>query len=448
MIPFANAKATTVLASVVPGPAPPTAAQAWSGVAILLVFSLFSILDRNILALMIDPIKADLKLSDTHLGLLQGFAFVTFYAVAGLPIGWAVDRYPRRVILYLGITLWSLSAAFCGLSRNFWQLFLGRTFVGVGEATMSPSAMSLIGDLFPPGQAAAPFGLYSAGFYLGSGIALGLGGLIIGFFLGRPPTHLWWLGEIRPWQMVFIVAGVPGLAVALLAFLIHDPGRPRARTLAEGESAASLVGQLRARGRVTFHTFAGFTAAAMIAYVIPAWTPTFFARHFGMAVRDIGWTFGLVVAVSGGVGAFLGGLLLGRIIRSGRTDAHFLLPGLGALACAPMLVGAYWMPGPLAALGSLALGMAIFGASGAAVYPTFQRIAPSELRGRLTAAYVLCGALVGGGLGPVLVALLTDRMFRDDRQVGASVAIVVAGALALMSLSFLSGRKSLQALPA
>ncbi|MGE0776076.1 MAG: MFS transporter, partial [Sphingomonadaceae bacterium] len=162
--------------------------KAWCSVGILLIFSLFSILDRQVIALLVEPIKADLQLSDTQLGLLQGLAFALFYSLAGIPIGWAVDRFPRRIIIYLGITFWSLSTAACGLATNFWQLFAGRTSVGIGEATLTPVAVSLISDLYPPNRVATPFGVYSAGFYLGSGVALGIGGWVISLFAGQ--THI------------------------------------------------------------------------------------------------------------------------------------------------------------------------------------------------------------------------------------------------------------------
>jgi MFS family permease len=426
---------------------PYSPARAWLGIAILMVFSLLSFLDRQILALMVGPIKADLALSDTQLGLLQGLAFTFLYAFAGLPIGWLVDRGPRRLIIYAGITLWSLSAAYCGIARNFWQLFIGRTAVGVGEATMSPIAVSLIGDLFPPDRMATAFGVYSAGYFIGSGIAMAAGGMIVGTFLHQPDLVVPVLGELRPWQAVFLVTGLPGAVIALLAFAIRDPGRTQPRSIDAPAESASLVDHLRVRGRVTFHAFAGFSAAAVVSYVVPAWTPAFFMRHFGMQPQEIGWSFGLVMAGAGAFGAFGGGMLLDRTFRAGRTDAYFLLPGIGALIAAPPLAGAFFMPTPVLGLASLALGMAVYGVTSAATYSTWRRIAAPALRGQMTAAYILCGSLFGGGLGPVLVALLTDRVFQDEAKVGQSLAIVIASSLVLMSVLLLTGRRSMRALP-
>jgi MFS family permease len=422
--------------------------KGWIAVCILLIFSLFSILDRQVIALLVEPMKADLQLTDTELGLLQGLAFAIFYSLAGIPIGWAVDKFPRKIILYLGITFWSLSAAACGLASNFWQLFAGRTSVGVGEATMTPAAVSLISDLFPPHKVSTPFGVYSAGFYVGSGVALGIGGWIISLFAGAATVHFPIIGDVASWQAVFLVTGLPGVLVAFLAFAIHDPASAKADFgKASGKPHGNLFAFIKLRRRIILHSFCGFSMATFTSYVIGAWTPAFMSREFGMAPAQIGWTFGLVIALAGAVGSFGGGIVLDRLYRNGLKDAYFVVPGFAALVGVFFLSGAYFMPSPTAVLVMLGIGMTILGCTAPASYSTWRKISIPSVRGQVSAAAVLCMGLFGAGFGPLSVALVTDYVVRDEARIGLSLSIVLAVVVPTMSLLFLTGRSAMRALP-
>lgn len=421
----------------------------WCSVAILMLFMLFSIMDRQIIALMVDPIKRDLGLSDTQLGLLQGLAFALLYAVAGLPLGWAVDRFPRRIILYFGITIWSLSSAFCGLAQNFWQMFAGRTFVGVGEAALGPAAVSLISDLFPREKVATPLGVYSAGYYIGGGVALAIGGWIIGLFAGSEAISVPLIGNIASWQAVFLTAGLPGIGVAFLAFLIRDPravDHLRTTTLSARDHGG-FGAFLRLRRNLICLTFAGFSLATLMNYAVSSWTPAYFMRVFGWSAADIGWRYGLVVGVSGATGAFVGGMIMDRVFRRGRRDAYLLISAVGAIASTPFLVGAYFVASPVLAMLLLCIGLSLAGVIAAGSYATWQRIAPPAFRGRVTALFILLASLSGSGLGPLLVGFITDYVMQNEALVGHSVALVVALCMPLMAAMFLAGRKDMRLLP-
>ncbi len=421
---------------------------AWGSVGILLIFSLFSFLDRQIIALLVDPIKADLGLTDTQLGLLQGLAFALLYAVAGLPIGWAADRYPRRIILFLGITIWSIASASCGLARNFWQMFVGRTFVGIGEASMAPTAVSLISDLFPRDKVATPLGVYSAGFYIGGGVALTVGGWVVSLFAGRPSVLLPIVGQVAPWQAVLIATGLPGVVVALLAFAIYEPrSNEHLRAIRAQPAQASVSAFLRERWKVVSIAYGGFGIAAFVSYAITAWTPTYFIRVFKWTATDVGWTYGLIIGLAGAFGAFFGGVVMDRIYRRGHTDAYFLVAGIASLIATPLFAGAYFVASPAVALAMLCGGLIMFGAISAGSYSTWQKIAPRAVRGRVTAAYVLIGAIVGSGLGPVSTALVTDYVMRDPFAVGTSIALISALSFPVMALLFLGGRRLMRELP-
>lgn len=421
---------------------------AWSSVAILLMLAILSILDRQIIALQVGPMKADLGLTDTQLGMLQGIAFGLLYAIAGIPLGWAVDRFPRRIIAYLGVTLWSLSAASCGLATNFWQLFAGRTLVGVGEATLNPTAVSLISDLFPRAKVGTPMGVYSASFYIGSGVALTAGGFIVTLFAERTHIVLPIVGQVAPWQATFIATGLPGVVLAFAAFLLRDP-RARVRTAphADRPAAPGFVRFLRSEAQLVLLTYIGFGLAAFVAYAVGAWTPAYFARVFGMRAAEIGWTWGLVVALSGAFGALAGGALIDRVYRAGVRDACIVVPTVTSILCWPFLAGAYFMATPTHALVSLAIGMALFSTIAPGSYATWQRIAPPELRGRVMASFSLVAGLLGTALGPVVVALLTDRVLHSEARVGESIAITVSFSLPTMAILLFASRKALRRLP-
>ena len=391
------------------------ASAAWRSVAILLVLIVLSTLDRQIIALQVAPMKAALHLTDTQIGLLQGFAFGACYAVAGLPIGWAVDRFSRRGIAYLGVTIWSLASAACGLAGSFWQLFAARTLVGAGEASVNPTAVSLIGDLFPRDKLGAPMGVYAAGIYLGSGVALAVGGLVVAAFAGKAAIAVPLLGDVAPWQAVFIATGLPGVVVAFAAFALRDP-RPAATAVRRPEGrSAGMVRFSRDHAALLFHSFIGFGLASFVFYALAAWTPAFLARSFGLPPGRVGWTWGLVVAATGIIGSLGGGALIDRAARGGVRDACLVVPATGALFAWPFVAGAYFMPGAL-----------------------------PMLRGRVTAGFTLVTGLLGSGLGPVAVALVTDRVFHDEARVGASIAVVVSLALPAVALLLLTGRGALR----
>lgn len=422
-------------------------AAAWGTVGILMVFSLVSVLDRQIISLLVTPIKADLNLSDTEVGMLQGFAFGLFYSLAALPLGYLVDRFPRRIILYLGITVWSLSAAFCGLARNFAELFAGRMAVGAGEATLAPAAVSLISDLFPPDRVALPMGIYSAGYFLGSGLALAIGGVIVGLFAGHAQVIVPVIGAVYSWQAVFLVTGLPGVVIALLAFAVSDARPSTARTARGGSPVPGLGPLFRERGSLLIRCFVGFAFTALISYAISAWTPAFLERRFGLRPQEIGWSFGLATALSGAIGAFGGGVLLDRVYRSGRRDAYLLVSGVAVLVAMPLLAGAYFMSTPGLMLLMLAAGMGGVGVTAASSYSVWRLVAPPALRGRVTALFVLITGLLGGGLGPVSVALVTEYVLGDEARVGEAIAIVVGVVLPIVSILLLTGRRAMRAIP-
>ena len=204
-------------------PAYPNPAYAWYVVCILTIAYMFSFLDRQILALLVEPIRADLNISDTQMSLLQGLAFGIFYTLLGIPIGRLADRRSRRSIIAIGISIWCVMTAACGLAKNFGQLFLARVGIGIGEATLNPSAYSLISDYFPREKRARPMSFYNMGVSLGAGTAMVLGGQIISWVFSQPQPVLPLVGTLFHWQVVFIMVGLPGLLIAFLMVTVREP---------------------------------------------------------------------------------------------------------------------------------------------------------------------------------------------------------------------------------
>ncbi len=427
-------------------PAQPTAPvspfRAWSSVGILLTLVLVSMLDRQVITLLVDPMKADLELSDTEISLLQGLAFSLFYSVAAIPLGWAVDRYPRKIVCYIGVTVWSLGASACGLAASFWQLFLARITVGAGEASLNPAAVSIISDIFPREKVGSAMGVYGSGVSLGAGAALVIGGFVISLFAGAERIVFPLIGEISSWQAVFLVTGLPGVLIAFLAFALTDPRPPRSREDAV-RAPDGFGAYLKEHWPLIALVLSGFSLAAFNFYAMASWTPAFLGRAFGLQAGEIGLAWGLIVALTGACGAILGGMLIDRVYRAGIGDAAIAVPACAALVAWPALAMAYQMPTATLVLASLGLGMLMIGIVSAGSFSVWQLITPSRLRGRMSAIFGLASTGTGATFGPIAPALVTDNVFHDDMMVGWSLTIVLGIGLPLLSLSLFGARRML-----
>lgn len=404
---------------------PPAAPRiAWFSVSILLVVAIMSYLDRQIISLMVEPIKASLGVSDFEIGLLQGVAFGLFYAAFGLPIGWLVDRYSRRKIIYFGMTLWSAAAAACGLASTYWQLLLARFGVGIGEASLSPAAYSMIADLFPPRRLALALGVFAAGSSIGGALAYMAGGALIAKFEAMGAMTLPLIGMMEPWQMVFIVTGLPGVAIASLMFLVPEPARQR-RKVDLAVPDRGVVRFLVSHRRYFICHFFGFGLIAIMAYGTAAWAPAMLMRRYGLGVAEVGMILGIVGALSGIPGFIFGGWFVDRWFARGQRDAHLryfvyanLIGVVMAVVAFQLADGILWLFIPAYALLHFLQPF-----TGPAV-AHLQMVTPNEYRGRVAALFVLVFNLMGMCLGPPSVAFITTFVFRDPMMVHWSLTIM------------------------
>jgi MFS family permease len=414
-------------------------------VAVLTFGYVISFVDRSILSLLIEPVKADLRLTDVEIALLQGLAFAIFYSVMGLPLGWLADRYSRRGIIAAGVLVWCLATAASGLAGGFVALFVARLLVGAGEAALSPAALSLISDFFPPAKRGPPVGVYTMSAALGSGLALILGGAVIHYVSTAETLALPLVGDVRPWQATFLIVGTAGLVLLPLLATMIEPARRLTR--AERAAPASGLGDflLEHRGFYARH-YLGVGIYSALVYAVLSWTPAMFMRVHGLAAGEVGLQYGLVLLVCGGLGPILAGLLASRLTRRGWPSASLNIITASVLATIPCTVAACLAPTPGLALLALVPGsLALTAPMGAAVL-SLQEATPNRLRAQISALYYVVSSIIGLSVGPLAVALFTDRVFANPKAVGLAIAIVVLVLGPVSAWLFNGGRRSHAAL--
>tara|TARA_R110001606_G_scaffold235685_4_gene383525 strand:- start:713 stop:2032 length:1320 start_codon:yes stop_codon:yes gene_type:complete len=404
----------------------------WYALGVLILAYTFSYLDRQALTLMVEPIRNSLDISDTQLSLLHGFAFAIFYTILGVPLGRLVDQYRRTTIVAGGIVVWSVMTALCGTAKNFGHMFLARVGVGVGEAALSPGAYSLISDYFPPNRLPQAMSLYLSAIYIGSGFATIVGGTLI---MMMPAITLPILGQIEPWQGVFIAIGLPGILVALWVVTLREPKR-RGTKKGVAPSVGAMFGHMVANKRAYGLLIMGYAIFTLFWNGGIAWFPTLLMRVHGWTPAEVGIRYGLVIMIFGTAGVILGGMFASWLRRRGRTDSNILAGILAAFVAVPAgIAGGYADTGwnVIAAVAVFQFGCAMpFGAAAAAL----QEITPNQMRGQVTAIYLFTTNMFGIGLGPTLVALATDQLYNNDMAIGSSISTIAmfAGPLSVLLL--------------
>ncbi len=423
----------------------PSLGKSWYVVAVLMVIYVLSFIDRQILGLLVGPIRSDLGISDTQMSLLMGFSFALFYTFFGIPLGRLADTKSRRGIIAVGLVVWSAMTAACGLAQRFWQFLLLRMGVGVGEAALSPSAYSLITDSFPKRYLATAISVYSMGIYIGSGLAYILGGLVVGWASGQGDLTLPLIGTTRPWQVVFFIVGLPGILLALLLLTFKEPVRRGMALSKTGSVVAVPMPKVIKYLRENWKTFlchnVGFALLSFSSYGSSAWIPTFLQRHYGATQREAGLTYGTIVVFAGTLGIVCGGRIADWLTAKGYKDAKMRTGLIAALV---------WLPAgllyPLMPSMNWSLALMVptvftasmpFGCAPAAI----QEMMPNAMRGQASALYLFVVNLIGLGIGPTAVAMTTDFVFKDDGAIGYSLLVVAALAHLASALLLWGGLK-------
>lgn len=419
----------------------PSKRRAWATVFVLMAAYTLAFVDRQILTLLVEPVRRDLNITDTQFSLLAGLAFTLFYTVMGIPFAWLADRSSRRTLIIFSIGFWSLMTAACGMAGSFVSLFLARVGVGVGEAGLSPAAYSMIADNFPPAKRARPLGVYAIGSICGVGLALIIGGAVIQWAINAPPVVLPLLGELKSWQLAFIIVSLPGPLLVLAMLPVREPKRQE-KALAEGEKRPSFVAFLRRRWVPFTLLSLGYSLIGVSVAAYLSWTPAMMMRSHEWAMSQVGVAYGLILLVFSTSGVVLGGWWSDRMASRGAPDAILRVAITGTVLALPFTIIA-----PLAASGTLAMAAIaamcfFFGLTQGLPAPSLQAITPNRLRARVMALYLLIGNIIAFTVGPTGVALISDYWLKDPAKIGIAVAIVSAVVVPLGLISLIAARKS------
>ena len=401
---------------------------AWWALVLLTATYTFSFIDRQIINLLVDPIRADLSLSDSQVSFLQGLAFVLPYVILSIPLGRIVDRANRIRVLVFGILIWTVSCVTCGLAKNFWQLGVARMGVGAGEASVTPASWSLLADYFPENKRALPVSIFLMGPYLGAGLSLILGAEVVGWASGLGAIELPMVGALAPWQLTFMLVALPGLLMVFLLPLLQEPPRTQRLTQAAAPLSWNDVAHYVWPRRGVFGAYLlGAPFIVLVLYALQAWVPSLLIRVHGLEIVEAGRYYGSIALIAGSAGV-LSGPAAARWLAS-RVDparAPLVTSIWSTSLLIPVLVGA-----GLAESLTWTL-LLITGASYLVTFPLalfatgLQSASPNEMRGLMAGCYVLSTNLIGLALGPASVALANDFIFADAQAVGASLSLVGA----------------------
>jgi MFS family permease len=375
--------------------------SATAGVAILLLAYVFNFVDRQIISVLATPIKADLGLDDKQLGLMGGVAFAIFYTTTAIPIAWLADRKNRVNIISISITLWSLFTAICGTVQSFWQLFLVRMGVGIGEAGGVAPSYALIADLVPPERRASAMALFSLGVPVGSALGVFFGG---------------WIAGNLDWRSAFFIVGLAGLPVALLVRVtLKEPVRGRFDGDGgdePGARAAPLISDVARQLKDTpgfWLVSIGAASASAMSYGLMFWMPSFFARSYDLDVKAVSWYYGSVLLIGGVLGIWVGGWIGDRLANA-KPGSFALVPAVGLTLAIPVIAAALFSPTLLLSWFLFTLGQMLASAWFGPVTAGIQQIVPANMRAIASAVYLFVLNLIGMGVGIYVLGFMSDWM--------------------------------------
>lgn len=407
----------------------PNQKYGWYVTTILLIGYTFSFVDRQVLNLLVEPIRLDLGITDTQISFLQGFAFVITYVAMSIPIGRMVDKFNRVRIMIGGILVWSITTIACGLSGNYTQLLAARLGVGAGESTMTPAAWSVLADYFHPDNLARPISVYLMGPYLGAGIAMIAGAEVLDWTRNTTELTLPLLGTVAPWQFTFIAVGLPGFLIAALFLTVREPkrtGRKETNTQANKDVPpwSEVWGFMLEHKRIYVALHLGVPFMVVLLYGLQGWVPTVMVRVYEWDLAQAGRIYGFIALLAGSAGVLTGPFVARALEQRGNQAAALRVAVIGAFAATAFLVAlpfqadAYWALACIAGASfSVTLPLALTGTA-------IQHVTPNEMRGVVNGTYVVSTNIIGMALGSFFVAASTDYVFGDPKAVAKSLGLV------------------------
>jgi MFS family permease len=408
-----------------PWPSPRTAAYT---LFVLTVVVMFTVLDRQVLSLVIEPVKHDFGISDTQAALLLGAAFSLTYAIAGMPIARIADVANRRNLVAACMAFWCGATVACGVAQNYTHLFLARLCIGIGESGYGPATWSMVTDTYPRERVAFATSTLAIGAMTGTGLALLLGGAALALVSKWPPIDLPLIGTVRSWQWAFFLVGLPGLFWAVLVLTLKEPAR---RGLAPGQKqAAAKVSEVARYMAKDWRTYTAIIGGAAMKLLLGTgstqWAPTLLRREFGWELSKIGMIQGSIMVVVSAAGLLIGGRVAQRWALNGRSDANLRVMFYGLLGSVPLSILYPLIPNPTLLLIAFAGNTfcAAFG-TGPAI-AAFQIITPNAMRAQVSSVSQFSTNVFAFAFGPLVVALFTDYLFHDPQQLKYSMSLSAA----------------------
>jgi MFS family permease len=413
----------------------PTPARAWSVVLILFATAVLAYTDRQVLSLLVDPIRQDLQIDDTQMSLLLGTAFAVIYGIAGIPLGFLADRKSRRNLIMAGIGIWSIGTLMCAVAPSFAMLFAARIVVGLGEAVLSPAAISMISDNFEPKRRGMAVGVYFTGIAIGIGGSILIGGGVLdlvrgGLFAGTP------VADWAPWRLVFLAVGLPSLLWSLVLLTIREPVRRNDQIVEDAPLPASTKRSWRRLLTGIAPVYLVVAVASMVDNAVGAWAPSLLIRQFGLDPARVGVELGVLLMLGYGGGMLAGGALADRFAVWRGPRGKIELCGLAALATAPaaMLINSSSLNGVMIAVPVYFALSAVVTASGLSA---ILDATPNRMRGRAMAVSFFLNVAIGAGFGPTAVALAGEHVFGTAAGLGPAISFTVVASYLLAVLALL-----------
>jgi MFS family permease len=428
----------------------PPPAVGWYATILLAFLYWLSILDRQIIALLVDPIKRDLGISDVQFGMLHGIGFLISFTLFGFIFGALADRVDRRRLIYIGMTVWSLASAICGVAQNFWHLLLARAGLGAGEAALSPAATSMITDLFPREKLTTAMSVYSIGATVGSGTALMVGGAIVYYATMLGDVVLPVLGHVSTWQVVFLMVSVPGLAIAFLVFTIPEPvRRGRSGTLQQKKSWISAYTDLfrfiRSQPRFFLCHYVGFTFATAALTGCSGWYPVHMVRNFGWDESRVGVTLGMILMAAGIIGKLTTGWVVDAMYKRGYRDAQMRWYAGCLLVATPFAIIAALNANPWVFLAGIGMFQILATSMPACALTALNLVTPNEMRGTGVTVFTTIVALLGTSTGSVLVPLLSRHVYGSEAAIGPGIATLIGVSAPIGAVILMLGLQAMRA---
>lgn len=415
-----------------------SAFQAWRMVAVLFIIYVLAWLDRLMISMLVKPIKASMALSDFEMSLILGPAFAICYAIFGLPLGWAADRFSRRSVIAIGTLVWTMATVGCGLSHNFHELLAWRVLVGIGEAALLPSAYSLIADGFPRNKLTLATSTFQMAGKIGSATAFGFGGIAISIASGLGAISLPIYGAAEPWQLVMVMIGLPGCLFALLVFTFPDPGRKgKLQELKETKSISAAVKFMVKHARLMGWMMLAFSTLAVCGYSMTSWVPTFIERTYHWEPKFYGPVLS-VMNIIAAASLVVNGRMVDWLFARGMNDAHLRYYSWMILVLSPAIIYMFYASNGWVFLACYAVVQFITVPFIVYLTSVIALLAPSAMRGQIIGLFLMVTTISGMGGGPAVVAALTDFVFKSETLIGHALATVVIGSsiIAFVALRF------------